>query len=357
MSKSKLFKDKLEAENVMLYYYHSLLYSFMKESDFTPDNKTLELFCQVNPGYNILTDVDENEKSVLVRLHKDHLEDFYKFSMINRLGEIVQNYVEKVFILPKNVNPINDYNSALYKLKNLKYEDLEVRGLPLITSTNYNYIERFMDFAHKSFFMNDSQMGEIFDNFCFDIYSSFNIQLATRMNSYKSDTLLEIKKENYIALIKWLVEHCEDSYSDSQRSSGRFYQLLMVFIWIHHVEMLIGLKEPHGNKVTWRSENAIIDDDPLFFLKNPTAKIDDDCKWISYATWFQSREGRITYQRMLLHGNLNPCNCICSKCGIMPNKNDKRIYDNQIVSFLTLQNKLYSPLKPRNSEEPEVVGY
>lgn len=345
--------DELSESNLLIYYYHLLLYTLMKESDFTPNNETLEIFCQLNPGYNILTNTDADEKSVLTQLHTNHLEDFYKFSMINRTGEIIQNYTDKYFTLPEEVmKNIDQYTSSLYLLKTIKPENVEIDELPRVTKEGYDVLTRWCNTLKKNIVIVDNQMGEIFDNLCYDMYSTFNLITVTQMNSHKEDTLIEIEKEQYFIMINWLLDHIEDSYSISGRDSGRFYQVLMVFIWMHHVSTLIGGKEPGANQVTWRAEKFIKDSDPLFYLKNPSAKADDDYhKWLSGYDFFQSPTGRKLYNRLAFYGHINQCNCICSKNKILPTKGEKRTYDNTIISFLVLQQYLYEKIKSDDDTE------
>lgn len=334
----------IDSDDVLLYYYHTLLYTLMKESDFTPDKKTLELYCQLNPGYNILNGTNEDDKSVLTQLHKQHLEDFYNFSMINRTGEIIQNYTDKLFKFPEKVlSNLDQYTSTLYILKTLKPEDIEIPNLPKVTNEGYDIINRFVKTLKKNIVIVDNQIGEIFDNLCFDMYSTFNLITNTQMSSHKQDSLIEIEKEHYLTIIGWLLDHIEDSYSISARDSGRFFQVLMVFIQLHHVSVLIGGREPSANTVHYRSERYQREVDPLFYLKNPNAKLDDDYRWLPNYAFFQ--HSKREYNRMTFYGDINQCNCICSKRGILPTKSEKRTYDNTIVSFLTLQNYLYDKIK------------
>lgn len=349
----RVIDKQIDSGNILLYYYHKLLLSLMKESDFTPDNQTLEIYCQLNPGYNILSGVSKDDMSVLTQLHKKQLEDFYNFSMINRTGEIIQNYTDKLFVFPKNVlENLDQYTSTLYLLKSLKPEDIEIPYLPRITTEGYDIVNRFTSALKKNIVIVDNQMGEIFDNLCFDMYSTFNIMTNTQMSSHKEDSLIEIEKEHYLIIIGWLLDHIEDSYSISGRDSGRFYQILMSFIWIHHVSELIGGTEFNTNKVHYRTERHQRSIDPLFYLSNPDAKLDNDWKWVGNYSFFQ--EHKRDYNRMTFYGNINQCNCICSKKGILPTKADKRTYDKTIVSFLTLQNYLYEKVKEDDECRREV---
>ena len=332
--------------SLLLYYYHMKIVQFMKEAKFDTSINTLELYCKFNPGYNILSNSTNDEKTVLARLHTKQLNNFYKFTTINRVCEILQNYASKILKFPKDTfKYISEKNPMI--LKNINIDNATMKYLPLITKSNYEVVDSFVDFLERNEYQADNQMGELFDNRIFDMYSSFDIIVNSYsyFNHHKNE-MIEIRESDYKFMLKWLIDHIDDSLSIFSRDTLRFFQVLKTFIFIHHIHELIGGNVFNDNQHYNKNQERTYDDfiktrDPLIIFKHPKNIVDRDYNYLEDQYAFIRYDFKKIYQTMGYYGHLTKAECLCTKVNILPTRADERTNSTDIVDFLSMQEYIY----------------
>lgn len=332
-------------KNVLIYFYHSLLIKFLKQAKFDPSINILDIYCQLNPGYNILSGSTNEEKGVMTRLHSRQLNNFWRFTCINRVCEVLQFYVDNNFIFPKNdLKYLKEDNPFI--LKDIDINQAKVNYLPLITQENYKVIESFVDFLERNQFQSDNQMGELFDNRIFDMYSSFDIMVDSATYSHYQNSLVEIRRSDYNYMLKWLIAHIDDVNTIHTRDSSRFFQVLKVFVFLHHIESLIGIDYKNDTKYNQderiKHEIHMLLRDPLYLLKSPKSVTSKKNFYsIDGFDAFNEYDMRKIYQEMSYYGHLTYAECLCSKINVYPSKDDHRTNTKEIVDFMSIQHYLY----------------
>lgn len=334
-------------KSLAIFYYHDALIKMMKKVKFEPSVKLLQMYCQCNPGYNILNGSTELEQQYLLKQHEKYLEGFYKFSMLNRVCEIVQNYLNKTVSAQSNSFDKKIENPFL--LKNLNVDSLQVNVPIMVLQEQEEIIGRFCSFFNKNMLMVEDQMGEQFDNLVGNMFLSFSVCIDSDMNSHKFDNLVSLPPEYYHTMIKWLIEHVDDCTSNNLRDNNRFYHVLSTFVFMHHIQHLIGVpiefsSSARKNSSLMLRENITSMLDPMIFFKDNKNRYEAHGYFWGYEDQKEPISVNFTewYNKMSYYGNLTECECICSKKGILPYRTSQKYDNKKIVSFLTMQEIFYS---------------
>ncbi len=137
----------------------------------------------------------EIEQQYLLKYHTKYLEEFFKFSMLNRVCEIVQNYLSKTSAAPSNSFDKKIENPFLLKSKNI--ENYQLKDPIMVLREQEEIIGRFCNFFNKNLMMVEDQMGEQFDNLTGNMYFSFAVCVDSDINTHKFDEMVVLPNDYY----------------------------------------------------------------------------------------------------------------------------------------------------------------
>ena len=341
--------------NIGVFWYHKNILSFLEKAVFSPDATTFEIYCQLNPGYQFKLK-EKTDMSNIVRLHKTKLDDFWQFNVTTRVMEIIQFYTDRLFMVPKNL-----LGTPYIQLQNMK-----LKKLILIPQELFGKIHRFLgavnsgrDVIHE---LSGAQRGEAyhaecFDNLIKDMYTFVNMVADTNIASIRSSSFVPLQAPEYLGIVKWLSERIGDALSIYSRDTDLFFQMLRIFMYIHHMQSICGNPvqtefDYHSTRTNVRVKRNNINMDPTHYLKNPDLTRES---WVSDEHLFEERKFREIEEAMMYYGHLTIHQALCTRAGILPSKGSVRTPSMDIVRFLAMQEYFYGG-NPCGDEQPIALG-
>lgn len=336
-------------EYIPIFHYHKLLLNFLETSKFSCDVPTFELFCKMNPSYQFLSVNKTEDMSNLVSLHKGYLESFWKFNVYSRVIELIQTYTDRLFSVPK----------ALIGTPAIQLQSMRLKKSLFIPRELLEKLESFVRMVdlERDTIRNikgpnklEGWHAEVFDNHVKDMRSFSNMCIDTDIMVNRKGDFLPVTDYIYMRIIKWLVERCDNSFSVYMRDTDQFFNMLYVFVYMHHLHYLCGTETEVQGTYDRRSPKRMWED--YEEAKAPYRAFQKSRKGFSAAdtsSWFWGNNTmehgryRSIEEKMYYYGYLLPTHVLCTRPGLYPTMSKTRTANLDVVQFLAFQEYLFKP--------------